>query len=134
MGGLLGRLPPDAAEALRGPLGSVHAAAVEAVAPTIRAMVDAAEETLLRVHATPAYTAAPTADGPIGAAAAAAGGGVVDTSPYMSDLSRLLTHCRLEFLTKFNPSPASPVPSGAWGCHRWDFGVGDTAAQACVQG
>ncbi|PSC76466.1 conserved oligomeric Golgi complex subunit 5 [Micractinium conductrix] len=113
MGGLLGRLPPDAAEALRGPLGSVHAAAVEAVAPTIRAMVDAAEETLLRVHATPAYTAAPTADGPIGAAAAAAGGGMVDTSPYMSDLSRLLTHCRLEFLTKFNPSPASPVPSVA---------------------
>lgn len=107
MGGMLGRLPPAAAEALAAPLGELQAAAVEAVAPTFRAMVDAGEELLLQMHATPAYTAG--ADGaPAGGAAA-----VTDTSPCVRDLGRLLAHCRLEYLTKFNPSPASPVPSGA---------------------
>lgn len=124
--GLLGRLPPAAAEALAGPLGELQAAAVEAVAPTFRALVEGAEETLLQMHTSAAgYTAtdgggggSSAADGstPAGAGAAAAGGGMMDTSAYMRELARQLTHCRLEFLTKFNPSPASPVPSGKPAC------------------
>lgn len=122
--GLLGRLPPAAAEALAGPLGALQAAAVEAVAPTFRAMVEGAEETLLQMHSSAAgYTtsggsrADAAADSSASAAAAAAAaGGVMDTSPYMRGLARQLTHCRLEFLSKFNPSPASPVPSGAPAC------------------
>ncbi|KAL4435870.1 hypothetical protein ABPG77_000632 [Micractinium sp. CCAP 211/92] len=105
VGGMLGRLPPAAAEALAAPLGELQAAAIEAVAPTFRAMVDAGEELLLQMHATPAYTAG-AAGAPAGADAA-----VTDTSPCVRGLGRLLAHCRLEYLTKFNPSPASPVPS-----------------------
>lgn len=102
---MLGRLPPAAAEALAAPLGELQAAAVGAVAPTFRAVADAGEELLLQMHATPAYAAE--------GAPAGAGEAVTDTSPCVRDLARLLAHCRLEFLTKFNPSPASPVPSGA---------------------
>jgi hypothetical protein len=120
--GLLGRLPPAAAEALAGPLADLQTAAVEAVAPTFRTLVDGAEETLLQMHSSAAgYTTssgsgAESAAGGSAPSAAAAAGGVMDTSPFMRDLARQLTHCRLEFLSKFNPSPASPVPSGAPAC------------------
>ncbi|KAL4458763.1 hypothetical protein ABPG75_013628 [Micractinium tetrahymenae] len=110
VGGMLGRLPAAAAEALAPPLGELQAAAVEAVAPTFRAMVEAGEELLLQMHGTPAYAAGADV---AGGTPAGAGEAVTDTSPCVRDLARLLAHCRLEYLTKFNPSPASPVPSVA---------------------
>ena len=102
--GMAGRLPPAAADALAGPLTDLQAVALEAVAPTFRALVETAEELLLQMHAAPAYSPA----------AGSSGGeeGVTDTSAFMRDLARHLAHCRLEYLTKFNPSPASPIPSG----------------------
>lgn len=109
--GMLGRLPPAAAEALAGPLAELQAAAVAAVAPIFRALVEGMEEALVHMHSTPAYAGG---TGSSAAGAGAAGAALVDTSPYMHDLARQLTHCRLEFLSKFNPSPVSPVPSGAW--------------------
>lgn len=111
--GMLGRLPHEAAEALAAPLAELQAAAVEAVAPTFRALVEGAEELLLQMHSAPAYAAGHGSGA--GAGGAAPAEVVTDTSAFMRELARQLAHCRLEFLTKFNPSPASPVPSGALG-------------------
>ncbi len=108
--GMGGRLPPAAAEALAGPLADLQAAALEAVAPTFRALVETAEELLLQMHSAPAYGAA--AGGTGGEGDGGGEPGVTDTSSFMRDLARHLTHCRLEYLSKFNPSPASPIPSG----------------------
>lgn len=117
--GMLGRLPAPAAEALAAPLGDLQAAALEAVAPLFKAAVEAGEELLLQMHGAAAY------GGAAGGATGAAGGepGVTDTSGFMRDLARQLAHCRIEFLTKFSPSPASPVPSGGWARgRRWVVG------------
>ena len=112
---MAGRLPPAAAEALAGPLADLQAAAVEAVAPTFRALVEAGEELLLQMHSGVAYS------GSGGEGEGEGGGepGVTDTSRFMRDLARHLAHCRLEHLSKFNPSPASPIPSGEPGRLRW---------------
>ena len=118
VGGMVGRLPAAAAAALAAPLAGLQAAAVEAVAPTFRALVEGMEEQLMAMHGTPAYAGPPPPPaGQPGDDATAAAAAVTDTSPYMRDLARQLAHCRLEFLTKFNPSPASPVPSGARSWH-----------------
>lgn len=108
--GMLGRLPPGAAEALAAPLADLQAAAVDAVAPMFRAGVEAGEELLLQMHGSAAYTGAPPADG--GGGGGGGEPGMMDTSPYMRELARLLASLRLELLTKFNPAPTSPVPSG----------------------
>ena len=108
--GMAGRLPPAAADALAGPLADLQAAALEAVAPTFRALVETAEELLLQMHSAPAYSAA--AGGSEGGEEAGGEPGVMDTSGFMRDLARHMAHCRLEYLSKFNPSPASPIPSG----------------------
>jgi hypothetical protein len=107
---MAGRLPPAAADALAGPLADLQAAALEAVAPTFRALVETAEELLLQMHSAPAYSPA------AGGSGEEDGGGepgVTDTSAFMRDLARHLAHSRLEYLSKFNPSPASPIPSVA---------------------
>lgn len=111
VGSMAGRLPAGAGDALRGPLGEMHAVAIDTVAPTFRSMVESAEEMLLQMHSTTAYAAGDSSAGD--SSAAAADVAVMDTSAYMRELARQLAHYRLEFLTKFNPSPASPVPSVA---------------------
>lgn len=108
--GMAGRLPPAAADALAGPLTDLQAVALEAVAPTFRALVETAEELLLQMHTAPAYS--PAGGGSSGEEGGGGEPGVTDTSAFMRGLARHLAHCRLEYLTKFNPSPASPIPSG----------------------
>lgn len=92
---LAGRLPAPAAAALAGALEDVQAAALEAVAPLFRAMVDACQDRILRLHAAN-----------LGADEGAEGS-VVETSPYLRDLARQLARYRVEYLSKFSPAPGS---------------------------
>lgn len=93
MAALAPRLPGPAALALLGPVDAIQAAALDLVAPLFRAMVDAAQERILRVH------------GLNLGADEGAEGAVVETSMYMQDLVRQLTQYRIEYLAKFNPPP-----------------------------
>ncbi|CAK0784167.1 hypothetical protein CVIRNUC_007370 [Coccomyxa viridis] len=89
---LLPRLPAQATANLRAPLEAVQSMAVDAVMPIFRAAVDAAEQHILRMHAQD-----------FGRAEAPA---VAGASPYMADLVRHISHCRVDLLSKFSPSPS----------------------------
>ncbi|GLC41103.1 hypothetical protein PLESTM_001156100 [Pleodorina starrii] len=99
---LLTRLPPTAAPALGGALAAVQATAVDAVAPIFRAVVEACEERLLRMHDWPGYRAG---------ADAAAAAEVTSTSPHVAEVAALLADFRGEFLSRFVPPPSPSVPS-----------------------
>ena len=94
MAALAPRLPGPAAVALLGPVDVIQRAALDLVAPLFRAMVDASQERILRVHGLN-----------LGADEGAEGGTVVETSMYMQDLVRQITQYRIEYFTKFNPPP-----------------------------
>ncbi|GIL71669.1 hypothetical protein Vretimale_885 [Volvox reticuliferus] len=97
---LLTRLPPTAAPALGGALAAVQATAVDAVAPIFRAVVEACEERLLRMHEWPGYRAG-----------AAEGPEVTSTSPHVAEVAALLADFRGEFLSRFVPPPTPSVSS-----------------------
>eukprot|EP00198_Chlamydomonas_reinhardtii_P007786 XP_001697123.1 component of oligomeric golgi complex 5 [Chlamydomonas reinhardtii] len=96
---LLARLPPTAAPALGGALGAVQAAAVDCVAPIFRAVVEACEERLLRMHEWPGYGGAGDS------------GDVTSTSPHVAEAAALLGDFRSEFLSRFVPPPSPSMPS-----------------------
>ncbi|KAG2437843.1 hypothetical protein HXX76_005461 [Chlamydomonas incerta] len=95
---LLARLPPTAAPALGGALGAVQAAAVDCVAPIFRAVVEACEERLLRMHEWAGYGGAGDGD-------------VTSTSPHVAEAAALLGDFRSEFLSRFVPPPSPSMPS-----------------------
>lgn len=95
------RLPEAAVLQLREPLRALQAVAVESVAPLLRALAEAGEGALLRMHGQDW--------------AGEAGGGVVETSPHMLALGRLLANARVEYLSKFSPPPSGPTSSAASG-------------------
>ncbi|DBA86122.1 hypothetical protein WJX77_008098 [Trebouxia sp. C0004] len=94
---LLPRLQPPAAAALMAPLQAVQAVAIEAVMPIFKAMVEAAEEIILRLH--------------IEGFADGGQQGMTQASAYMQALITHLTHCRAEYLSQFHPAPSPQVPS-----------------------
>lgn len=108
---LLTRLPPTAAPALGGALAAVQATAVDAVAPIFRAVVEACEERILRMHDWQGYRVGATAEGEDGAAAMASGPEVTSTSPHVAEVAALLTDFRGEFLSRFVPPPTPSVAS-----------------------
>ena len=63
----------------RAPLDAIRTVAIEAVLPLFKAMVEAAEQHLLRMH---------------GEGLGQEGPGEVHTSGYMRDLTHHLSHCR----------------------------------------
>lgn len=95
---LLPRMPPAAAAVLTAPLDAIRTVAIEAVLPLFKAMVEAAEQHLLRMH---------------GEGLGQEGPGELHTSGYMRDLTHHLSHCRLEYLSKFMPAPSPHVHSFA---------------------
>ena len=101
VGALTPRLPPTAAAALLSPVDGVQAAALDLIAPLFRAMVDAAQERILKM-----YSLNLGAD--VGAE-----GVVVETSAYMKELVRLLTQIRIEYLSKFTPPPGLATQGGS---------------------
>lgn len=126
---LLPKIPPQAAAALRQPLDAVQSAGMEVVTPLIRGMVEAAEETILRMHAadfasegaaaTPALGTSPPATA-VGLSRLGSGGGgaagpqqAAQASQYLVDLTKQLASWRLEYLSKFSPAPSPAVPSVA---------------------
>lgn len=98
---LIARLPPTASAALVGPVDAVQAAALDLAVPLFRAMVDAAQDRIMKMHALN-LGADEGAEGP-----------VVETSVYMRDLVRQLTQYRIEFFSKFVPPPTMGLSSSA---------------------
>ena len=96
---LVTRLPPTASAALVGPLDAVQAAALNLAVPLFRAMVDSAQDKILKMH------------GLNLGADEGAEGAVVETSAYMRDLVRQLTQYRIEFFSKFVPPPTMGLSS-----------------------
>ncbi|DBA73074.1 TPA: hypothetical protein ACH3X2_010013 [Trebouxia sp. C0005] len=94
---LLPRMQPHAAAALMAPLEAVQAVAIEAVMPIFKAMVEAAEEIILRLHSE--------------GFADEGQQGMTQASAYMQALTTHLTHCRAEYLSQFHPAPSPQVPS-----------------------
>ncbi len=89
------RLPPAALDTLRGPLDLVQGAALEMVAPTFKAMVEAAESAVLRLHSTDLGGGS---GGEAAAGVGPGGEGVVNTSPYMKGLVKHIAHCRWDIV------------------------------------
>ena len=82
----------------RAPLQAVQAVAIEAVMPVFKAMVEAAEEIILRLHSE--------------GFADEGQQGMTEASAYMQALTTHLTHCRsLLCLSSLCPSP---LPSCGW--------------------
>lgn len=90
--GLLPRLPPAAVTVIEGPLAAVQAAAAAAVLPLFRAMADAAEVEILRMH---------DSSDTWSAVSLATASDVMRPSGYMKDTVSLLAHFRSEFLRAF---------------------------------
>lgn len=89
---LLPRLPAPAAAPLLEPLERLHNAAVRVVAPLFKSIMAILEDKLAEMHAAPAYAvAAAKADGGAGGDA---GGGITDTSPFVTELAQRLTQFR----------------------------------------
>ncbi|GFR42609.1 hypothetical protein Agub_g3540 [Astrephomene gubernaculifera] len=110
---LLARLPATAAPALGGALAAVQATAVDAVGPIFKAVVEACEERLLRMHEWPGYSRNRSGGGELEEAGAPGGGEVTSTSPHVSEVAALLADFRAEFLSRFVPPPSPAVPSCA---------------------
>lgn len=89
------KLPFSAVECLVGPLEELQKAQLDIIAPLFRAMVDMIQECILKIHLLN-----------LGAENGAEGS-IMETSPYINDLVRLLSMCRVEYLSKFVPAPAT---------------------------
>lgn len=98
---LITRLPPTASAALVGPVDAVQAAALDLAVPLFRAMVDSAQDKIMKMHALN-----------LGADEGAEGS-VIETSVYMKELVRQLTQYRIEFFSKFVPPPTMGLSSSS---------------------
>jgi conserved oligomeric Golgi complex subunit 5 len=100
---LAARLPgPAAVNALAGPLEALQGAALDTVAPLFRAMVEACQDRILKMHALNLNAD----DG--------AESSLVETSQYMRELRQLLAAFRREYFCRFNPplgASLAAVPS-----------------------
>ncbi len=95
------RLSATASAALVGPVNAVQAAALDLAVPLFRAMADAAQDKIMKMHVLN-----------LGADEGAEGA-VVETSVYMKDLVRQLTQYRIEFFSKFVPPPTMGLSSNS---------------------
>jgi conserved oligomeric Golgi complex subunit 5 len=98
---LISRLPPTASAALVSPVDAVQAAALDLAVPLFRAMVDSAQDRIMKMHALN-----------LGADEGAESS-VIETSAYMRDLVRQLTQYRIEFFSKFVPPPTIGISSSS---------------------
>lgn len=99
LAGILPRLPPAAASVLAGPLNAIKAVAIETVMPLFRAAVERAEELLLRLHSCDFSAATEAA--------------VTHASAPVTELAQHLLHCRMEYFSRFVPTPSPSLPSFA---------------------
>lgn len=96
---LVPRLPDPAAAALLPALEALQATSVDLVAPLFRAMVDAVQDRIQKVHSLN-----------LGADDGSEGE-VVDTSACMREVVRQIAAFRTEYLCKFSPPPSMAGPS-----------------------
>ena len=115
LAGMLPRLPPSASAALAEALGVVQAGAVESVAPLFKAVMEALEERLTRMHDASGYAAGCMQDNAGGGRGVSGGGGgadgetpspppppppalasssMVNTSPYVAECVHLIASFR----------------------------------------
>ncbi|GBF91082.1 hypothetical protein Rsub_03938 [Raphidocelis subcapitata] len=100
---LLPRLPQQVAAALDSPLSALQAAALDAVAPIFRGLVEAVEARLVGMHA--AHWSH-WGGGELQAAAA-----MMDTSGYVAEVAAALGFFRSEYIARFSPTPTPSAPS-----------------------
>ena len=99
------RLPAPAAAALMGPLDAVQSVTLDLVAPLFRAMVDAAQERILRIHSLNLGAGVSSSTSTSEQQQQEPAEVVVETSACIRDLVRQLTQWRVEYLAKFTPPP-----------------------------
>ena len=84
---------------MREPLEHIQSCAIDTVVPIFRAASDAMEACILQMH---------DVDWAVGSNVI-----VMRTSSFMQKLAQQMAHFRIEYLSKFNPSPSPTVPSFA---------------------
>lgn len=89
------KLPLPAVQVLVGPLEELQQAQLDIIVPLFRAMVDRAQECIMKIHVLN-----------LGADKGAEGS-IIDTSPYVGDLVQMLSSYRIDYLSKFVPAPAT---------------------------
>lgn len=104
---LVQRLPDTAVQALTAPIQAVEAAAIDMVLPTFKAIVEMAEQEIITMHSLQWSGTAATGETDKNNINKA----VAQSSPYVKTMAKHLAHCRIEWLSKFNPPATSGSPS-----------------------